>query len=479
MIRILSLTVFCIFNFFTAFCYSAGTVTYYINSTKGSDANDGINAAKPWQTIQRINRQPLQPGDSVLFARGEIFRGNLRVNSGKENHCVVYASYGAGGKPKLLGSIQRSKPSDWQSLGTNLWQTTSIVLDDKSIDVGNIIFGNEGGFGIKVPGLKRLNKQGVFWSDTANKRVVLYSTTNPAEHYSNIELALTRDIIKETYARYVTYLDLDLRYGGAHGIAGDSTHHIRVCGVDISYMGGGYLFGFDTTRYGNGVEFYDAANNNIVEKCRFSQIYDVALTSQGDKPNHEVYNLIFRNNIIDKCEQSFELWLRGKGSFIRNVYFENNTSTNAGYGIFHTQRSDKNGTFLLFWGFSDDVNASNIFVRNNIFSNSRNSGIYWYNPNDIRKMKIDNNCWDIKSGPIAKINYKTNEMQIQLNGYKSVTGHDQHSIFEDPKVNHLTNRLSKESPCINTGLTLTEVKDDHSGVVRERGSYDIGAYEYR
>jgi hypothetical protein len=355
---------------------TAGQLTYYINTTKGSDNNSGTSPESPWKTIQRINSQKLQPGDSVLFARGEIFRGNLKANSGSENKPIVYASYGKGNKPMLLGSIQRNKRSDWKPFGKNTWQTIGITLDERGIDVGNIIFNNESDFGIKVPVLKRVNKQGVFWSDTANRRVVLYSISNPAEYYTNLELALTRDIIKENYTSYVTYSDLDLRYGGAHGIGGDSTHHIAVRGVDISCMGGGYLFGFDTTRYGNGVEFYNAANNNIVERCRFSQIYDVAMTSQGDKPWHRVYNLIFRNNLIDKCEQSFELWLRGEGSSIRDVYFENNTSTNAGYGILHPQRPDTNGTFLLFWGFADDVNASNIFIRNNIFSNPRNWGIY-------------------------------------------------------------------------------------------------------
>lgn len=478
MVRILTFSFFFIFHL-SVLSFAAGTVTYYINATKGLDTNNGTDAATPFKTIQRINRLSLQPGDSVLFARGEIFRGNLRVKSGNKNKGIVYASYGSGSKPKLLGSIQRNKPSDWKLLGKNIWQTTGITLDYKGIDVGNIIFSNEKGFGIKVPALKLVNKQGVFWSDTANRRVVLYSTTNPAEHYADIELALTRDIIKETYASYVTYLDLDLRYGGAHGIGGDSTHHIRICGVDISCMGGGYLFGFDTTRYGNGVEFYNAANNNLVERCRFSQIYDVAMTSQGDKPGHQVYNLIFRNNIIDKCEQSFELWLRGAGSFIRNVYFENNTSTNAGYGILHRQRPDTNGTFLLFWGFPDDVTASNIYIRNNIFSNSRNWGIYWYNPSDTSKMTIDHNCWDVKSGPIAKIRDKKYDAQTQLNDYKTITGQDQHSIFKDPMLNHLTFTLSKESPCINAGLTLEEVKDDYAGTVRDRESYDIGAYEYK
>jgi hypothetical protein len=309
--------------------------------------------------------------------------------------------------------------------------------------------------------------------------VVLYSTTNPAKYYTNLELALTRDIIKQNHTRHITYIDLDLRYGGAHGIGGDSTSHITIRSIDVSCMGGGYLYGFDTTRYGNGVEFFNAANNNIVEKCRFSQIYDVAMTSQGDKPWHQVYNLIFRNNIIDKCEQSFELWLRGEGSSIRNVYFENNTSTNAGYGILHPQRPDTNGTFLLFWGFSGDVGVSDIYIRNNIFSNARNWGIYWYNRDDISRVTIDNNCWQVGSAPVAKIRNKTSDAYLRIEDYKKQTRQDQHSLFKDPRFIKAAVTLSGESPCINTGLTLEQVHDDFSGTLRKPGSYDIGAYEYR
>ena len=478
MITILALLFFLNFQL-KVISFATGPVTYYINTTKGSNSNNGTNAATPWRTIQRINRQVLLPGDSVLFARGEIFRGHLKANSGIENHRVVYASYGSGSKPKLLGSIQRNKTSDWISISKNIWQTTNINFDDNGIDVGNIIFDSENIFGIKVSRLNKVNKQGVSWSDTANRRVVLYSTANPAKYYSDVELALTRDIIKENYASYVTYIDLDLRYGGAHGIGGDSTHHITIQDVDISCMGGGYLFGFDLTRYRNGVEFYNAANNNVVERCRFSQIYDVAMTSQGDKPWHQVYNLTFRNNIIDKCEQSFELWLRGGGSSIRDVYFENNTSTNAGYGMLHPQRPDTNGTFLLFWGFSDDVTVSDVYIRNNIFSNPKNWGIYWYNSNDISKMRIDNNCWYLQFSPIAKVREDTHDIYFQPDDYRTKACQDQHSIFKDPKFKQALFSLSVESPCINAGITLERIKDDYTGSLREDGLLDIGAFEYK
>ena len=40
-------------------------------------------------------------------------------------------------------------------------------------------------------------------------------------------------------------------------------------------------------RFGNGIEFWGAAHDNLVEGCRIWEIYDAALTNQGQRPNVE------------------------------------------------------------------------------------------------------------------------------------------------------------------------------------------------
>jgi hypothetical protein len=454
--------------------FSARGTTYYVDASHGSDDNNAITPSSPWKTIKKVNESHLAPGDSVLFKKGEIFRGNLMSQSGLSHARIYYGAYGSGVKPRLYGSIKKNLSSDWVNVSGSIWQSSAIPLD-----VGNVIFDHEAFFGIKVPRQERLNRQGLFWYDKKHKLIKMFSVVNPATFYHDIELALTKDIILETNTSFVTYENLDLRYGGAHGIGGDGTGHILIRNIDISCMGGGYLFGFDTTRYGNGVEFFNSANNNVVEKCTFSQIYDVAMTSQGGAPGHKVFNLVFRNNMVNKCEQSFELWIRGEGSTISGIYFENNTCVNAGFGFLHPQRPDINGTHLLFWGIGNGVTVNGIFIRNNIFYNARNWGIFWNNTNDIKKITIDYNCWFMPKGPIAKIEEKKYDFITQWEQYKNITGQDTHSINEDPLLQGADYKLNKHSPCICAGATLTMVSNDFTGLCRRTGYYDIGAYQYK
>jgi hypothetical protein len=94
-------------------------------------------------------------------------------------------------------------------------------------------------------------------------------------------------------------------------------------------------------------------------------------------------------------------------------------------------------------------------------------------------MTIDNNCWDVKAKPIAKLRHNAYDSHLQLKEYIKETGQDQNSIFKDPLLVDSTFALSRESPCINTGLILEHVKDDFTHSLRNNGPYDIGAFEYK
>lgn len=86
-------------------------ITYYI-SAQGNDLHDGMTASTAWQTIDKINNTKLNPGDRVLFNRGDIFRGELQINySGTDEHPIIFSSYGKGHKPILSGAL---KVRDWK-----------------------------------------------------------------------------------------------------------------------------------------------------------------------------------------------------------------------------------------------------------------------------------------------------------------------------------------------------------------------------
>ncbi|MGD0797654.1 MAG: right-handed parallel beta-helix repeat-containing protein [Acidobacteriaceae bacterium] len=78
--------------------------TFYVDATRGRDANDGLSEATAWQTLQRACLQTLKPGDRLLFHAGDSFAGALELKgAGTEAQPVVIGSFGQGAKPKLIG----------------------------------------------------------------------------------------------------------------------------------------------------------------------------------------------------------------------------------------------------------------------------------------------------------------------------------------------------------------------------------------
>jgi putative cofactor-binding repeat protein len=72
-------------------------VTYYV-SPSGSDANPGTSATQAWQTVARVNRAQLSPGDGVLFQGGQTFSDQVLMPSvsGAVGKPIVFGSYGQG-----------------------------------------------------------------------------------------------------------------------------------------------------------------------------------------------------------------------------------------------------------------------------------------------------------------------------------------------------------------------------------------------
>jgi hypothetical protein len=76
--------------------------TYYIDSQKGDDSNNGLTEQTAWVSHKMIESIDLQPADTVFFARGSSWSGGLQVNaSGEEGSPIVFTNYGLGDLPKF------------------------------------------------------------------------------------------------------------------------------------------------------------------------------------------------------------------------------------------------------------------------------------------------------------------------------------------------------------------------------------------
>ena len=125
-----------------------GQVTYYVSSA-GDDANNGRTTTTPFQTLNKVSGLYLQAGDSVLFRRGDTFRGTLTIRrSGLTGRPIVFDTYGSGAKPVLAGSVPLT---NWTNIGNNVWQAscascgntvTGVYRNESPLPLGRFPNGN-------------------------------------------------------------------------------------------------------------------------------------------------------------------------------------------------------------------------------------------------------------------------------------------------------------------------------------------------
>ncbi|HEV8082875.1 MAG TPA: right-handed parallel beta-helix repeat-containing protein, partial [Chitinophagaceae bacterium] len=112
-------------------CQTVNATNYYFSSSIGDDnrnSSQAQNPNTPWKTIDKLNTffSSLQPGDSILFKRGETFFGSIAaIKSGTTSQPIIISTYGSGNKPIITGSATLT---NWTSVGNGIWESTSSSL---------------------------------------------------------------------------------------------------------------------------------------------------------------------------------------------------------------------------------------------------------------------------------------------------------------------------------------------------------------
>jgi hypothetical protein len=102
---------------------------YYVNPSSTSVIADGT-LANPWKTIDEVNNGTalLNPGDKVLFKRGESFSGKLNIfRSGTFANPIIYGNYGSGNLPEFNKTVININNNEFIVID-------GIKITDKSID---------------------------------------------------------------------------------------------------------------------------------------------------------------------------------------------------------------------------------------------------------------------------------------------------------------------------------------------------------
>src|SRR3954447_9595062 len=77
--------------------YAREKSVYYV-SALGDDTNDGLTAASPWKTLNKVSTHNFQRGERILFRGGDIFSGLLYFDSSSDSasrqNPIAISSYG-------------------------------------------------------------------------------------------------------------------------------------------------------------------------------------------------------------------------------------------------------------------------------------------------------------------------------------------------------------------------------------------------
>jgi len=429
----------------------SGGIKYYVKNG-GNDSYTGTSDALAWETVGKVNNFTFLESDSVFFKRGSIWREALIPNSGTSSYYMYYGAYDTGNKPLFLGSKEENSTGDWSEVLTNIWQNSDATF---TVDVGNLIFNGEASCGVKImSATPTLDAQGEFWYDHVNNRIRLYSTSNPATYYTDIECALYKyGLTSMSGKQYVTFQNLDFRYWGAC-LWAYGGNYINFYDLDISYIGGVDQNSDYSVRFGNGLQMWEGIRDITIERCKVDNIYDAGLSAQGYTGTYTAQNLVLRNNIISNCEYGFEFYFRPETATAQNIYFEHNTIVNSGGGFGHYQRTDGvTGQAIRIYNFT--ATRSNVNIRNNIFYNATERLFSIGSLSDLTNITLDYNCYYTTTGYIGRIgstNYSS------LSTWQAAISQEANAIGEDPEfVSGSDFHLQETSPVIGEGLTVSGV----------------------
>ncbi len=302
----------------TANHYKITGTTYYI-SPGGNDLNEGTSPQTALRTLDGLDSVTLNEGDAVLFERNSVFR-IIRPISAKEG--VLYGSYGTGSKPAIYASPANfSAPNVWMpTKKANVWQA-NFTYDP----AGGMIFEHGKSVGVmKSGGIIALAANEEFFHDTVNGMIYLYCDKgNPSNVYKSIEIMPSTYIFNiPNGVGNVTIDNLCLKYSAYHGISSSyGSNNITVTNCEIGYIGGRST---GTVRMGNAFEVWQGAKNIRFEQNWVYQVFDTAISWQGQGGEACVYeNISFSNNLLEYNNADIEFF-ETKGAVVKNFKMDNN-----------------------------------------------------------------------------------------------------------------------------------------------------------
>ena len=447
---------------FALFSTNVFAATYYV-STSGNNASTGTSEGAAWATVQYVSTltndpdddpysHSLQPGDSVLFKRGDIFIGVSErpwsSASGAEDSYINWGDYGEGDKPKMVVALKSNSTSDWYQCSTNVTPSTGCGTTNtnvwryqnnafKTIDCANLYFGamsSSQTYGVKKRAYTELDAQGDFWFDTTGGagsltgNILLYSTTNPGN--DTVYLSAGNSGFEIQNQSWLYFYNLDIWYPGGNGIHTNTVDHIIFEQVDVHWIGGADTgqnspYDFGHSRYGDAISLGDTNTYVAVANSTFYQAFEVGASIEGHASDSVQTQIYIYYNTFDHVETGLVWTNDDADASSHDVYFEGNIITNLGdcwktANIADEQAWENDDLSYGIWmwnssitDYSDISFTYNTFSGGKIFTGTHPSGITnkgsgfsaYYNANGIEKALRDYNTYNIYTSESTTFGY--------------------------------------------------------------------------
>jgi hypothetical protein len=271
---------------------------FYV-SNSGDDSKNGLTPETAWRTIARVNKQVLEPGDAVLFKRGDTWvNENLAIrHSGTAENRITYSAYGEGDRPVITGIHEVRgwrDASNWNNLGNNAWSIRlggsngrRFWLNDLEVERSRADVLGAGGVSKDYPWQ--------FWDGV----LYVYSEGNPNNYYTSMKITSSAIFLSDPKSvHFITMNNLDIRgwrytwlSGCSHWIIehcnwgwGNPEYGIRVRG-DGNQISESSIIRYCT--FDSGDRFSDTQNPSIF---MYNLNSHSAITLSGNVKNWQIHN---------------------------------------------------------------------------------------------------------------------------------------------------------------------------------------------
>lgn len=185
---------------------------YYVKNG-GSDAADGLSDGNAWETISKVNGETFSADDTIAFKSGDTWRETLNIpSSGSVGQYIVFTSYGAGVKPRILGS---ELALSFTNVSGNVWESAT-SLSDPNAGIDMEIFFRETDDSVKwgefqtYIDLTELTEE-YDWTWNSNT-IYVYAATDPDTRYTDVEVPQRERIIYLNDKDYIEINGFELAY---------------------------------------------------------------------------------------------------------------------------------------------------------------------------------------------------------------------------------------------------------------------------